>query len=99
MQSLHQSTMCHAALPAATLDVSLTFPSVEQLVMPDSKRLDAYRWDADKTAEVDNLVLMTFQEATQHESRGPQASSLGDDKHSKYVHQRLQLVRTEYCLD
>ncbi|KAL3151503.1 hypothetical protein ABBQ38_012502 [Trebouxia sp. C0009 RCD-2024] len=53
------------------------------------------RWDADKAAEVDNLVLMTFQEADRHESSGARSS---DDAHTQYVHQRLQLVKTEYCI-
>ena len=53
------------------------------------------RWDADRAAEVDNLVLMTFQEADQHESTGAQSRDSAYI-HTEYVHQRLQVVKTEY---
>lgn len=56
-----------------------------------------FRWDADRATEVDNLVLMTFQEADLHESIGAQSRN-SEDVHTKYVHQRLQVVKTEYYI-
>lgn len=47
-------------------------------------------------AAVDNLVLMTFQEADQHDDAGVPDNLNAADQYSKYVQQRLELVRTEY---
>lgn len=56
-----------------------------------------FRWDADRAAEIDNLVLMTFQEADQHENSGAQGRNSADI-HTKYVHQRLQVVKTDFYI-
>lgn len=53
------------------------------------------RWDAAKPAGVDNLVLMTFQEADQHDNGSTEATN-ATEAHRNYVHERLQLIRTEY---
>jgi len=54
------------------------------------------RWDASKPAGVDNLVLMTFEQADQHDEGGAAAHQRTTDAYSNYVEQRLELVRTEY---
>ena len=63
----------------------------------DSTSFSVSRWDAGRPAEVDNLVLMTFQEADQHESSGAQGRNFADI-HTKYVHQRLQVVKTDFYI-
>ena len=54
------------------------------------------RWDVSKPAAVDNLVLMTFEEADQHDGEGATDQSDAQASYSMYVQQRLQLIRTEY---
>ena len=54
------------------------------------------RWAASKPAAVDNLVLMTFAQADEHDAAGSAASQELTDPYTKYVQQRLELVRTEY---
>lgn len=39
---------------------------------------------------------MTFEQADQHDAEGEADSQELTDAYNKYVHQRLELVRTEY---
>ena len=65
--------------------------------MSDRWQLCAFRWEASKPASIDNLVLMTFDEAGQHEALD-HADPDVDPAHKQYVQQRLELVRTDYAL-
>ncbi|DBB11804.1 TPA: hypothetical protein ACH3X3_005959 [Trebouxia sp. C0006] len=71
-------------------------PGLQRGFNRSTARLVLTRWDASKPAGVDNLVLMTFEQADQHDEGGAAAHQHTTDAYSSYVRQRLELVRTEY---
>ena len=64
----------------------------------DCWQLCAFRWEASTPASIDNLVLMTFDEADQHEAQEHVNAPDANNAHKQYVQQRLQLVRTDYAM-
>lgn len=55
-----------------------------------------FRWDAAKGADIDNLVLLTFDEADQHDES--QGRDMQPEIH-QYVTSRLKLVQSAYQLN
>lgn len=53
------------------------------------------RWNASNPADVDNLVLLTFDEADQHAEN---QVGEGQQAFEQYVSNRIRLVQSEYQL-
>lgn len=71
-------------------------PGLQRGFNRSTAKLVLTRWNASNAAGVDNLVLMTFEQADQHDEGGESAHQHTTDAYSNYVEQRLELVRIEY---
>ena len=55
------------------------------------------RWDASQHADIDNLVLLTFDEADRHDEQlEEQQDAEVQQSFERYVASRLRLVQSEY---
>ena len=58
------------------------------------------RWDACQQADIDNLVLLTFDEADQHDEQlKEQQDAKVQQSFEQYVASRLRLVQYDYQLN
>jgi hypothetical protein len=55
-----------------------------------------HRWDSSKPATVDNLLLLTFEEADAHDATDLQALQQQEPELYRFVDTTLQRVRVEY---
>jgi tRNA threonylcarbamoyladenosine dehydratase len=56
----------------------------------------AHRWDASQPATVDNLLLLTFEEADAHDATTLQALQQQEPELYRFVDSTLRRVRVEY---
>lgn len=51
------------------------------------------RWDGSKPASVNNLVLLTFDEAEAHEAQGLEAAEHDDPDFARFVNDTLSQIK------
>jgi hypothetical protein len=70
-------------------------PGGDKGLMRNTAHLHLTRWDAAKPATVDNLVLLTAEEAEQHDARGLQQLQRDEPAFVRRVERLLDAVRAQ----
>lgn len=76
----------------------VVLPGADKGLMRSTADLVLVRWDADKPATVDNLVLLTFEEADAHAASSLDQLSAAEPEFVSKVEKVLQRARQDYCL-